>query len=127
MPSKILTLQGSFVAQPQNTPSGLIVPVIPLAETQGFQKTISGEILVDTDAVFSVSFGNLSQAHFAYLKLIGGEVRVRVSSTYGALQAFPVNTLWWLFCLNNPVTSLDVARIPGSNIPVSVEFFLAEK
>jgi hypothetical protein len=80
-------------------------------------------VTLTTDAEFVVSFGSLVNANIVILKS-DGKCKARLTSTDGATQSIPVDTVFISISQSVPFTALGLTRLPGAETTVRV--FLAK-
>lgn len=120
-------LQGGATVTPQSgNPSGSSIISIPIDESQYLKYKALDEFELTSDAVRTIDFGSVANAHVVMIKLVGGKARVRLTSTDGgAQQAIPVDSFLFLLANSVPITALDITRLTGTTITCKV--FLGEK
>lgn len=129
--SETITLTGGVVTSGQTATGGSgalsMDPVIEgtISETMTIKRKVVEEYELASDAVMTVSFAGLTNAHFIMIKATG-KVRARVTSADGATQSIPVDGVLILICSTVPVTALDLMRVSGA-VTCYARVLLAEK
>jgi hypothetical protein len=116
------SLAGSYQSTPAfGSPSGVGSIIAPIDEELVLTEKFYDSIDLSTDAPFNVSFGGgVTQAAVVILKAIGGKVRVRVTSTDGSQQSFPLDSFAVIMSVSVPITAIDLTRVPGTATTVDV-------
>ncbi len=83
------------------------------------------EYELDDDAVQTVAFGPLDNAHVVLIKTVGGKVRARLTSADGSQQSIPVDSFMVIVSESVPFTALDLTRVAG--VTTTVKVLLGEK
>lgn len=83
---------------------------------------VIGTYTLDSDSPFTVSLAPLTAVTWMAIKVLGGPIRVRTTSSLGTTQAIPVGS--YLF-INNPppaavITAIDLTRTPATESVVQV-------
>jgi len=120
--------QGSYRTDPiSGSSSGNPFVSAPINESQILKTRAVSEIILDTDAPFSVPFtGGVVNAHVVMLRATGAKIRARLTSSDGAAQAVPVEPYLFMMTSSVPITAIDLTRLAGSGT-VTVEVFLGER
>lgn len=128
----VLILKGSAsVAPTVGTPSGEMVNLGPIEERVlvGFRLDQQFDLTVDTAVVVPVlraASGPFNAgAHVLMVKVVGGKVRVRITTSDGSTQAIPVDSFLSLISLAVPITAVDFTRVASTL--TTVKLFMAEK
>jgi hypothetical protein len=118
-------LDGSYSTTPAvGNPSGIGAITAPLTESLQLTQKHYDTIPLGADAPAAINFGGVVNAHVVVLKATGGKVRVRATSTDGALQAIPVDDLIIIISRTVPITAIDLTRVAG--VLTLVDVFLGQ-
>lgn len=124
--SGIFTLSGSYqVTSGAGYPSGDATINVPLNESLVLKNETYQQFDLTSDAVYSVPLNGLSAAHVVAIKVVGGKVKMQVTTTDGSAQAIPVDSFDMLFLGSAPATAIGLTRPAG--VPVTVRLFLGER
>ena len=96
----------------------------PLLEQVLLAKKQFTDVALDADPVEAVPFGDVTSAHVVMIKTTK-KVTVRLTSSEGALQIVPVDSILQLISESVPYTAIDLQRVAGQ--ATSVKVFLGEK
>lgn len=96
-----------------------------LDERMMLANEIVSQITLDSEGPISLPLGPLAAVNLIVLKVAGDPVTVRLTSSAGTEQAFPVDTFFSLFSRSEDITAIDVTRTPGSL--TAIKYFLGEK
>lgn len=120
-------LTGSIVTEPLSGIGSADAELsAPLDEALSLKRKSLVEMELTADSPAAVSFGGVVNAHLLIVKvLVGSEIRLRLTSAKGALQAIPVDGFIILFSGTTPITAIDVTRTAG--VATTVEIVLGEK
>ena len=119
-------ISGEFSTRPLLGVASAIPSVIaPLNEVVQVTKKHLDDQTLTVDTPVPLSFGGLTEAHVVIVKVIGGKVTARFTSADGATQAVPVDTLFVLISLQEPITAIDFTREPSTEPIVST--FLGQR
>lgn len=122
----LFAITGSYSATPASgSPSGDPIITAPLDERQMLATEQYSQLTLTADTPASLPFGGLTEATVLVVKVVGGKVRVRITSTDGSQQAIPVDSFLALTCASVPLTAVDVTRTPG--VQTIVRYFLGQK
>jgi hypothetical protein len=118
----VFNLAGTWTTTPASgSPSGAVSLATPIEETETLVAKHYDEVALTVDSPVSVSFGGgVANAHVIILKAIGGKVSARLTSTDGATQSVPVDSLLILLADTVPVTAIDLTRVTGQATTVQV-------
>jgi hypothetical protein len=119
----VLAITGTVQTTPSDiTSSGLPSVIAQLAETMLLStRSVPGRYDLTSDSPQAVSLGALTAVNFLFIKVSGGgHVRVRVTSTDGATQAVPVDSVYFSTCSLVAITAIDLTRDPGVETLVDV-------
>ena len=125
----LFKLTGSYSTQPAVGAPSASPQVVSTGINESItlaQKSLDDYVLT-ADAAQVVDFGGLLPvgAHLVIIKVAsGGKVKVRITTTDGATQSIPVDSVLHLISLSVPVTAIDLTRIPGT--PTEVTVFLGQ-
>lgn len=125
--SENFTLEGFWRSEPKTTgvvASGCPTFNTPIAETVLLAKKQFTDVALDADAVEAVPFGDVVNAHVVMMKATR-KVTVRLTTSEGATQIVPVDTVLQLISESVPYTAIDLQRVVGQS--TSVKVFLGEK
>ena len=120
------TLSGFWRSVPSTTgisASGCPTFNTPISEKVLLKLKQFSDVVLDTDAVEPVGFGEVVNAHVIMIKA-SGKVTVRLTSAEGATQIIPVDTVLQLISESVPYTAIDLQRVVGQ--ATSVKVFLGE-
>ena len=118
-------LQGSFATTPLiGLPSGFPSLTGPITEITQLDNKATTQYLLTTDLVQTVDLCGLASVAVLIVKVVGGKVRMRVTSTDGTLQAIPIDGFFALLSLSVPITAIDLLRSPG--VETTVQLFMGE-
>lgn len=110
------------------TPTGAPNAQPSLSANVLVQASLARKVLSDheltSDSPLSVPFSGLTDAGVVIVHVVGGKVRLRLTSADGASQAVPCDDLAFVVSRTVPFTALDITRVAG--IPVTVTVFLGE-
>lgn len=119
-------LSGTYQAMPGfGMPSGDPLITAPVDERQTLELELAGQLLLTADAPVAVPFGGLTSASVFVLKVVGGPVKVRLTSSAGATQVVPCDTFLSLMSGTVPFTAITVEREPG--VITTCKFFLGQR
>lgn len=130
----VLSLLGTLAVQPAASvpaASGDALPSILLSERVNIVARINSTVTLATDSTLAVPLLVGAGGPFAVganvvqVKVIGGKVRVRLTSADGATQAVPVDSLLQLISMSAPITAIDFTRTVGQS--TILKLFMAEK
>lgn len=122
----IFSLNGSYQVTPgAGYPSGAATISVPLNEALVLRNETYQQFDLTSNTAYDVPFNGLAAAHVIALKVIGGKVVMRVTTTDGSQQAIPVDTFGIFFLGSAPATAIDLTRPTG--VPVTVQLFLGER
>lgn len=114
-----LKLEGSVeVSSPVGNPSGHPQALVQLAEILYTGKYSVQTVTLSADSATSLSLGALSEANFLVIRVDGGKVRVRITSSDGTSQSIPVDPLLILRCDSVGITAIDITRTTGIDTDV---------
>lgn len=114
-----LKLEGSVeVSSPVGNPSGHPQALVQLAEILYTGKYSVQTVTLSADNATSLSLGALSEANFLVIRVDGGKVRVRITSSDGTSQSIPVDPLLILRCDSVGITAIDITRTTGIDTDV---------
>lgn len=123
--SDLFVLAGSYSTTPQvGSPSGIASIPAPIDEEQILTAKHYDTIPLSVDTPVAIQFGGVTNAHVVIVKVTGGKVRVRLTSTDGAAQAVPVDSFFAAISQSVPVTAIDLTRSPG--VASVVDVFLGQ-
>lgn len=97
---------------------------IPFDETIEVENPHTTQVNLLTDSPVSVGFGPVTNAHIVILTA-DKKFRARLTSADGAAQAVPVDGILVLISEDEPITAIDLTRLPATDTKVKV--FLGEK
>lgn len=124
--ASIYKLTGSYSTQPaQGAPSGKASESALLNEIVYLSVKSTNEILLADNNPVSVPFGGVEDAAVVFLKSVGGGVEVKLTTALGTDQIIPIDGLFQLISVSNPVQSITLTRTTNVNTLVNV--FLGEK
>src|SRR3990172_819275 len=90
---------------PVATPSGDFSVFATLEESLGLTKKHATTVSLDADPVEVVSLGDVANAHVVVISnVVGGEIKVRLTSAAGTTQVIPVSKLLILISTVSPIT-----------------------
>jgi hypothetical protein len=122
----VFKLEGSYSTHPTSgSPSGNPEIDAPISERVGLKNKTVGYYELTADAPVSVDFGGLANVNVLYLKTVGGKVRVRITSSDGATQSIPVDTVLAIISKSVAITAIDLTRVAG--VDTNVRVFLGER
>jgi hypothetical protein len=121
------TLEGFWRSEPKV--SGAAASGCPTLHTPTNEKVLLAkkqfaDVALDADPAEAVPFGDLTNAHVVMIKT-NRKVTVRLTTTEGATQIVPVDTVLQLISESVPYTAIDLQRVVGQS--TSVKVFLGEK
>lgn len=96
-----------------------------LDERMQLANEIVSQITLTTDGPVAIPFGPLAGVNLIVLKVSGGPVTVRLTSSAGATQVVPVDTFFTLYSNSVDITAISVTRNPATQ--TLVKYFLGEK
>jgi len=121
MSFQTLELNGSLSLKPPvGSPSGQPSVIATFLEKVSLERQLSVNYSLDGDSVISVNISPLTAVNFLMVKVVGGELRVRITSTDGSTQAIPVDSLLVLISNTVDITAIDLSREAG----IQTEVFL---
>lgn len=120
-------LYGSCVIQPATgSPSfGPAIP-IPIDETLTLKAKLVQDVLLTDTNQFLVDFGTLAEAHVVIIKTVGGNISAQLTSSHGAAQDVPVDSVFMSIAETEPYTALGLTAAAGQG-NIQVRVFLGEK
>jgi len=122
----IFALNGSYTLTPgAGYPSGDATINAPLNESLVLKNETYQQFDLTSDSPYSVPLNGLSAAHVIAIKVVGGKVKMRLTTTDGSQQAIPVDTFGINFLGAAPATAIDLTRPTG--VLVTVRLFLGER
>jgi len=123
-----LTLTGTLLATPLTASGSGDAPLpIPLQEIFALSKKHYDEVTLTDGNPLVVNLGGLSEVNVLFVRATGGKVRLRVTSSDGALQAIPVDPFHLTLTKSVGITAFDLTRDPAISNPVTVRIFLGQK
>jgi hypothetical protein len=123
----VFSLVGTLKSDPTDTSaSGLTSVLAQIAETMVLQtKGIPGEYDLTSDSAQAVAFGAMPSVNIVFVKVkAGGHVKVRFTSSDGATQAVPVDSMLLVISQRVSITAVDITRDPG--VETLVDVYLAQ-
>jgi len=121
------SLQGSYTVAPLSPPSSADFDVLAQIDeklTLDGKQAGSLDLTVDTPVV--VPFGGVANAHVVILKTtVGTKVKATITTSDGAAQVIPFESLLILLNFTTPVTAISLTRSPA--VLSTVKVLLAEK
>lgn len=128
----VLVIRGSISsAAGAGSPSGDLADVGPLEERLLVGAKVNQQVILAADAPYAPALLVADGGPFAngvnvlHVKTVGGKVRVRVTTSDGATQAFPVDSYLCLISESVAITAVDFTRVSG--VSTTVKLFMAEK
>lgn len=122
--SNTVRLNGTIQSDPLLSPeSGAPVTTIPIDETVQISAQLAPQYMLSDDNPVSVNLGGLSGVNFLFVKVVGSRLTLTLTSTLGATQVIPVDSVFALISLATPITAISIARAAGG-IQTSVLLFL---
>lgn len=115
-PNTIFKLTGSYSTQPASGAPSAVPEVvstsidesIELVRKQLNEYTLTSDVAVSVDLT-----GLVVGANVLLVAVTGGKVKVRITSTDGAVQSIPCDDLLYLICRSVPITAIDITRLTG--------------
>ena len=122
----VFAITGSYSATPASgSPSGDPIITSALDERQMLATEQYSQLTLTSDTPAALPFGGLTEATALIVKVVGGKVRVRITSADGSQQAVPVDSFLALMSASVPLTAVDVTRTAG--VQTIVRYFLGQK
>jgi hypothetical protein len=121
------SLEGSYAVVPLSPPASADFDVIAaIDETIILNDKSANSYDLALDAPFVVPFGGVTNAHVLILKLISGlKFKALITTSDGASQTVPVDSLLIMIAQGAPVTALSLVRTVATL--TSVRVFLGQK
>ncbi len=122
----LFAIQGSYSATPgSGAPSADPVITAPLDEKLMLSTEVASQVTLTSDDPLDLSMGGLSYVNALVIKVVGGKVRVQISSSDGLLQSVPVDSFFALVSSSVNITDIKVTRVPATQ--TVVKYFLGQK
>lgn len=126
MANDIFKLAGSYSTQPASGVPSADPQVVStgIDESLELAKKQLGEYTPTTDAPVVVDMGGLvNGANVMLVKVIGGKVKLLVTSSDGSAQAIPCDDFLEWICRSVPITAVSIVRATGV-ADITVKIFL---
>jgi hypothetical protein len=119
------SLQGAYTTTLlSGNASGLANITTPIFEQLTLAEKSLSQYDLTTNTPVTVPFGGLTGAHVVVITVTSGQLTATLTSTAGASQVIPVDTLAILISQTTPYTALTLTRASG--IETIVEVFLGQ-
>lgn len=124
--ASVYKLTGSYSTQPaQGVPSGKSSESALINEVVYLAAKTTNELFLLDDNLVDVPFGSVDGAAVVFMRAVGGPIEARITTALGATQVVPVDSLFQLISVANPVQEISLKRTSSQNTMVNV--FLGEK
>jgi|WetSurSiteA1Bulk_404760.scaffolds.fasta_scaffold44627_2 hypothetical protein len=118
------SLSGSWSTTPLGGSTSL-EPVLTTSinESTTIDRKMNVLVVLTVDTAISVAFGSLAGVNIIIVKS-DAKVKMKLTSSDGAAQTIPVDSVFLLICESSDITAIDFTREPG--IDTNVNVFLAK-
>ena len=124
--ASLFSLQGSYTANPSSgSPSAAPQITAPINEGMTLANEIVSQITLSVDGPVNLPLCGLDAVNLMVLKCVGGKITVRLTSTDGSAQAFPVDSFLALTSASTDITAIELVRTPATS--TVVKYFLGQK
>jgi len=124
--SSIYKLVGSYTTEPaQGNPSGKTSDSAFINETLFLSTKTTCEIFLTDNNPATIPLGGIEDVNVVMIKTVEGPIQAKITSDLGSEQIIPVDGLFQLITISNPVSQISVTRLTSANTLVNV--FLGEK
>jgi len=120
-------IQGSYCTVPlTGWPSGVPAVEAPIAVTMQVVAKAVQQYILETDAEFTVGLAaiGVDEVNALVMSVVGGPVRVALTTVEGVDQAFSVEGFLALTSITNAITALKLTRAP--NTYTTINLFLGK-
>jgi len=121
----VFKFNGSYTSTPAGSTSGFPEVSCHFDETVALTKKTVVSMILTSDSPASVPLGGLTNVNVLAVKVIGGHLKLTVTSSDGSAQSVPVDSVYMSISLAVPITAVTVTRDPA--VETQVQIFMGER